>query len=296
MSVLDFSIRRDMPNREYHASEGISKSGLDAIAVSPAHYKYGRSSISPDTARIGTAFHKFLLEDGKGLIVPPNMTRRSKADKQDWAEWMDEHGADPEIPFNNPAADWFPLFEEETGITVLTENEFDVARDMAFTARQNSVADKLITDGTAEQSMFATYQGVKCRIRPDFVPNDGHIIVDLKTAADASRRAFRMSCAKYRYHVQHAFYSQIYYEVTGQYPEFYFVVIEKSPPYSCVVYKLGDEAVQNGQWLMDRDLATYKRCMESGEWPSHENDLDLDIPIFEEETFDIFIDGMEVAV
>ena len=61
------------------------------------------------------------------------------------------------------------------------------------------------------------------------------------------------------------------------------------------IYKLDELALANGIWLMERDIQTYKDCLASDEWPGYDNNLNLSIPIFEEETFDIIIDGEVVA-
>ena len=56
----------DISNEDYHKGAGISKSGLDLIAKSPAHYKAVIDGITvrePTKAQsLGTAFHELLLE------------------------------------------------------------------------------------------------------------------------------------------------------------------------------------------------------------------------------------------
>ena len=59
-------IYENISNEDYHGGEGISKSGLDLIAKSPAHYKAVIDGITvrePTKAQsLGTAFHELLLE------------------------------------------------------------------------------------------------------------------------------------------------------------------------------------------------------------------------------------------
>lgn len=59
-------IYENISNDEYHGCEGISKSGLDLVAKSPAHYKAVIDGITvrePTKAQaLGTAFHELLLE------------------------------------------------------------------------------------------------------------------------------------------------------------------------------------------------------------------------------------------
>lgn len=292
---MNTAVAKQMSNSEYHSTSAISKSGLDLIAKSPAHFKAGFSGIDQDAARIGTAFHSWVLEDSKDILTTPNFGTRAGNNKSVYEEWFKSNGATEDIT-NRPAAEWFPEFERQTGISLLSEKEHDELEKMVASVLRNDMAKQLFDSGQAEQSIFAEYLEVDCKCRPDFIVTGGKSLVDLKTTQDAGRRPFRNSCASYRYHVQDAFYSQIYYEATGIYPEFYFVVVEKSPPYSCVVYQLDTEARENGHYLMDRDLQTYKDCIESGKWPSHGNDLSLDIPIYDKETFGIFMDGQEMVI
>lgn len=59
-------IYNNISNEDYHSGPGISKSGLDLIAKSPAHYKAVIDGITvrePTAAQaLGTAFHELLLE------------------------------------------------------------------------------------------------------------------------------------------------------------------------------------------------------------------------------------------
>lgn len=65
---MEPGIYPDIPNDEYHKGPGVSKSGLDLIAKSPAHY-YHAVNAANDNERVptvaqafGTAFHALLLE------------------------------------------------------------------------------------------------------------------------------------------------------------------------------------------------------------------------------------------
>lgn len=266
-------------NEQYHALPSISKSGLDLIAKSPAHFKAGFQGIGADTARIGTGAHALVLENGKGLLTGIDRKRASNADKEAWDEWFAENGATESIATELKAAEWFPEFERQTGNVIVTpseKGELEAMRDSVLT-----VAGDLFTGGVAEQSILFEHDGVDCRVRPDYMSVDKNVMVDLKSSADASERGFRSSCAKYRYHVQHAMYSAGLMSETQHWPDFYFVVFEKKAPYPAAVYKLNEDAINHGIYLMERDLATYKRCLEDDEWPGYESNYNLSIPIWE---------------
>ena len=72
----------DMPNETYHASEGVSKSGLDLMDRSPAHYKNPKLRKSTRNMEIGTAIHAGILEperfDKEYVIVDSDPIKQGK--------------------------------------------------------------------------------------------------------------------------------------------------------------------------------------------------------------------------
>lgn len=63
---MEQGIYDNIPNADYHSGPGISKSGLDLIAKSPAHYFHAINAANDneptDAQAFGTAFHALLLE------------------------------------------------------------------------------------------------------------------------------------------------------------------------------------------------------------------------------------------
>lgn len=269
-----------LSNSEYHALESISKSGLDRIAKSPAHFKAGFQGIGADTARIGTAVHSRILEGSKDMIVAPDMPRRSAADKQRWDDWFLENGASEPIAAVLKADEQLPEFQRQSGLTVVTQSEKDAIDQMQESVMSNVLAASILEAGVAEQSILFNHNDVDCRVRPDWI-NPDHIIADVKSCVDASEHGFRKSCSKFRYHVQDAMYSQGYSAETGVWPRFVFIAVEKTAPYLCAVYELDAAAKENGHWLFERDLETYRECKDSGNWYGYENNFELSIPLWE---------------
>ena len=74
----------DISNEDYHAGDGVSKSQLDMVAMSPALLKWQKSA-PVDTEKLkaldmGTALHCLLLEPDefdKRFIVAPAFNRRT---------------------------------------------------------------------------------------------------------------------------------------------------------------------------------------------------------------------------
>jgi exodeoxyribonuclease VIII len=53
--------------------------------------------------------------------------------------------------------------------------------------------------------------------------------------------------------------------------EMVFVVVETVAPYRVECYTLPPDIRDEGQRLFERDLETYRRCMETGTWPNYTN-------------------------
>nr|DAE07958.1 MAG TPA: Exodeoxyribonuclease 8 [Siphoviridae sp. ctbLB3] len=238
----------NLPNHEYHAHPAISKSQLDLIARSPAHYQASLQSEheSTDALIFGSAFHDFVLQPElfaeTYVYRPDDLNPRTK----DGKAWL----------------------EAQADKIILKAEWHEQIQGMADSITAHSVASKLLTGGTAETSYFWTDAdtGAECRCRPDYLHPSG-IIVDLKSTTDASPTAFAKSCANFRYHVQAAFYSEGIYQTTGQRPKgFVFIAVEKTAPYAVGVYELDEAALMLGRELFQRDLDTYSTAKQNQQW------------------------------
>ena len=282
-------ITNEYTNAQYHALDSISKSGLDLIAKSPAHFKAGWQGIAGETARVGTSVHAAVLENGAGLIVAPDTPRASGADRATWQNWFQDHGAEIDTGRGAlPAAEWFGAFEKQTGMTIVKQAELDTLRQIRESVM--SVADGLLDEGEAEQSILFDHSGVKCRIRPDWINKGRNTIVDIKSCRDASEHGFAQSVSSYRYQVQDAFYSAGYYDEFDQWPTFVFIAVEKVAPYAAALYVLDAEAQDNGVMLMERDLETYRTCLETDAWPGYRGNRALPIRIYDRVDVDVVED------
>jgi hypothetical protein len=243
----------NMPNDSYHSYTGISKSGLDLIARSPAHYAY-RAAVEPSRAMvIGSATHAAIFEPdvfAKQYMLLKDVTdRRSSAYK----EAVKVHGED----------------------NVLTGKEADSVAGMQAALQLNHHAKALLgAKGWPEIAVFATdpVTGVLVKCKFDKLLCDLHAI-DLKTTQDL--REFAKSVANYRYHVQQAFYSDVFEWATGQQLNgFDFLAVEKDAPNASRIFALDKPSVDYGRKLYREALNTYAQCAHSNEWPLPDGDIE----------------------
>ena len=239
-------IEYNLPAADYHRLPRASKSGLDKIARSPAHYKCRDQKEPSKAMRIGTALHSLVLEGVEPIVMPEFSGKGSVALRD---EWKAAHA----------------------GALILSEDEAAGVLGMAASIAAHPIAGPAFRrpDGRAEVSALWTCPdtGVECKSRFDWlIPGE---IVDLKTTADASADAFARSVATYRYHVQDAFYSQAAASCDLDVEWFTFVCVETAPPYAVAVYRMNDFARQIGRALYLRDLRTLQECRERNEWPAY---------------------------
>lgn len=86
---MEPGIYDNITNHDYHTGPGISKSGLDLVAKSPAHYYHAKNAANDNEPTVaqafGTAFHSMLLEPGefqKTYVVELN--------RNDWPDAIDD--------------------------------------------------------------------------------------------------------------------------------------------------------------------------------------------------------------
>jgi exodeoxyribonuclease VIII len=251
----------------YHRHPALSKSGLDNINQSIAHYLYARKT-QPDTQalKIGRALHTLVLEGedafrdgfaypGKGSTEDNWSTKAGKA-------WRDEQYAEGRIPLHYAQAEELTLM-----LRSLKEHE------QAYTW--------LKQPGMREHSFFWTdvETGIECRCRPDLLAEvEGmRVLVDLKTTRDARPQQFLKSVVNYRYHVQDAWYSDGIAAVLGEAPvTFMLVAIESSPPYAVAMYELDHEWLERGRVRYREDLERWAEYQETqNKWVGYPAEIEL---------------------
>jgi len=256
----------ELSNAEYHEHPAVSKSHLDKVAKSPAHYWANfldpeRVPMAPTDAMVlGTALHTAVLEphlwSEQFAIAPDGIDRRYKAGKEAWA-----------------------AFEAEAqGKTVMTAEDGQRIQRMAQAVHQHPASSILLNlPGVVEASYFWTDDetGLECKSRPDWHSTDRRLIVDLKTTQDASPQGFQRSVAKWRYHVQAHWYQRPFAEAE----HFLFVAVETTAPFLVAVYAATPAMVAAGARVAERDLRLIASCRQSNEWPGYGDTIQpLDLP------------------
>ena len=244
---------------DYHAHPAVSKSGLDRINQSPAHFRAYLDGKDKDTdaKRKGRLCHMAILEPARfetEAVVAPDINRRTNAGKAEWEKWQKLH----------------------VGCEIIEDQaEEDMIRSIQASVLSHKTAGALLSyQGQTEVSAFWADQetGISCRCRPDKMLGGG-VIIDLKSARDASPRGFVRAVAEHRYYVQQAFYLDGFTAAGGCADTFIFIAFEKEPPFAVCCHQLQPEDVEEGRRAYRRNLETLARCRADNRWPSYADDI-----------------------
>lgn len=255
-------MHQDMTNEEYHSHAAVSKSDLDAAHKSGRHYFDKKNGpVRPSTAAfdLGTALHAAALPgesfDSVAVRMPEGLKKTTKEGKAFVAEHADKIILNP--------ADAYSIDQ------------------MMLSMLEHPVSSGLIKGelpGKSEQSFFVTEPetGLEVKCRPDFMLNDGSLIIDLKTTTDASPKGFQKSLVNFRYYVQAAWYLDVVEMSTGKRPEgFLFVAVEKQRPFSTGVYVADEEMMKIGREHAMEDLRKIAKWKAEDVYPGYSDRAEM---------------------
>ncbi len=247
-------VHDDVPNEQYHASEGISKTGAVTFDRCPALYRYGEKN-STRPQKLGSLFHCALLE-------PEQMAQRYH----------------PVTIRLNPGDKAYKAAElQAMGRELISQKDYDLAWRMRDEVMKETVARELITeDAIIERSAawIDPASGVLVRCRPDLIEPRMRVILDVKKCQDARKEANRRDIAKYRYHWAEAIYRDGMREADGWEPEaFVFLFIEEQPPFLSRACEIDPEDVSIARQDVAQVLRRYRDCLASDHWPRLESSI-----------------------
>lgn len=279
----------DEPIDLYHATDAVSHSKLNVFRRSAELYRqaYVAKTLPQEEPGkpliIGSALHSY-LNDGHAsfarsfVVIPQDAPRRPTR--------MQRSAKKPSPDTLAAIAFWDAVEREadEGGKSIISAEDLRLIEQMLAAVARNAFACELLTDPATECEV--TYRkkmahfAVQCR--PDARNHAGNdategrpYIVDIKTTPslhDGDFATFAKSFQNFGYHRQAAFYREVYCEVMDlpaetRRPDFYFIAIEKEPPFECVVYPVSDTALAVAEREVIADLKRLRACYESNTWP-----------------------------
>ena len=248
-----------MSNGDYHATDAISNSIISSMARSPAHCwalhidPSRPARIATPAMMAGTLAHCAILEPEAMQVRYTTRPAGIDLRTTDGKAW------DESVP---------------AGVEVITNDQTMTADRQRLAVMANPEMASLFALGEAEQSAFWRDEGtgLLCKCRPDWVHPlaDGRVmLVDVKTATDASPQEFSRTVWKYGYHRQAAWYSMGYQQATGkEVAGFVFAVVTNAHPFIAAAHMLDDEYFSMGDDECRSLLDIYAECKAAGKWPA----------------------------
>ena len=271
---------------DYHNGPGVSKSELDKIDISPAHYKHYKENPPEQTKAmaLGSAVHTAILEPDKfsTIYTVKPWLMVCQACETDWLDPVGDSTACPKCESEqierktlSMATKAGKAWRATSCGQILDRAEYDKILAMQD-AILNGPFSKLLTGGRAEVAMYAKckHTDLLKRGKADYVNTEAGVIVDVKTTKDAGVDGFGRSIEKFRYNVQAAYYLDLASQITGrEFSDFVFLCVESTEPYVTACYRLHDDAVSCGRQDYRENLATLKRCIDADRWPGYPEEI-----------------------
>ena len=255
-----------MPDAEYRKLSQLSKHDSDEYMRNPFAYfkrkETGYKREPSEAMKLGTALHMKVLEpdlfDKTYVAVPESIkVRRGK--------------------------EWDAFVEANEGKECLRLSQYVQISAMA-SALLSCPTNKPIFDATPKEwrevVLLSELIDVPIKSKVDMICPEKGIIVDVKTATDASPEAFTRQCVDFGYDVQAAWYA-MNAEANGiEVNEVCFFVVENEFPYVTGTYTFSrhSQFMMAGEMEVKRRLADYRFDLEIPEpepgWVVH----DLELP------------------
>lgn len=263
---IPLGIFHGVPIADYHASAGISNSGLGDFARSPLHFHAlhlnpARPAEEETPAQlVGSLAHCMILEPEAFMqryAVGPVDDKRLAA----WKAWE--------------------ALPRPKGIECIKPSQHEVAKAQALSVRSIPDVAQLLATGAPEVSAYWTDHatGELCRCRPDWVhpvQGRGVILVDVKTCGNASPQEFARQIGRMAYHRQAAWYTDGY-SIAAETPVlgFIFIAVETAWPFAASAVMLDDESLEQGRTENAELLERFSQCRKADSWPSYSNAIEL---------------------
>lgn len=288
----------DMPFAEYLAHPGIN-AGLLATAFQTCMSKVklqmdGGKSAQSDELDFGTAFHALVLEGREDFVThPPTYPAPGGHTKVKTGEIQPGDS----LPWTWSAGTCKLFAKENEGRTILSEAEAANVRGMAAVCHNDPELKPLMAGSKSEVTVIVEKDGLTFKIRVDTLTGGSLPVIDFKSARSAEPAKFVKAAYDLGYFLKSALYMDVLmwaglnsYDLDNK-REFWFVAIEKEPPYAhsitiCKDINLSYMYVGRRQYRYA--LQKIKKCLASGEWPAYgSSEAELHAPPWHQKEIEI---------
>lgn len=238
------------PNEKYHLNkDAIGSTTLKKVALRSAFHAISKEDEEKESPALilGSAIHTAILEPEQfdyQYIASPSFDRRTKEGKV--------------------LAEQFEIIAQ--GKMIITKDQLETVKGILKTISQHEIAQAMLSGGEAEYSYYWQDEetGLMLKCRPDYFNQNA--LIDLKSTRDASVSEFTRSCINLGYHIQAAFYLDVFNKANGtNIEDFFFVAVETEAPYAVNIFKMGEAEVALGRAQYKAALKEYAEAKKNPE-------------------------------
>lgn len=280
--IISNGIHEDISIREYHENKThLSATGLKIARRSLKEFQWWQQGKMPANTGahfdFGNAFELALLDKvafSAGVAIFP--------DSQFVEEAMT---ANPSLVkpraakvYTDAADKWEVANMGRYRVNDKGPQSYESIEHMLESCYQDKVIQALIKNTEYQLSLFWTdpETGLNLKTRPDICKRKKNVIVNVKTIEDGSPGAFSRELAKHDYPLQACI------EITGciqtglmeTVDEYYWLVVEKVPPYNATIYMFDQEDQKVFMDEMSYVLHKTKKAFDEGLFPGYSDRAD----------------------
>ena len=193
---------------------------------------------------------------------------------------QDEKLSDSISPQMTIYKDWKKQLATQ-GYEAITEEDKETATKMAEAiTRRPEIMKHLDQEGKAEVSIFVEsgLPHLNLKARPDWMPTNGNVMLDLKTTRDAHIDSFSKDVINFGYHYQ-AWHHMAVARLAGfNKSRFGWIAQEKEYPYEAALIWCPQELLEEAEMVMMGAMKEISLAYETGKWEGHYSDIDAQIP------------------
>lgn len=247
---MKLGINENISNSEYHSDrEYLSSSALKLLLSDPNKFnkiyiENNEEHIKQQTQSmiLGSLVHSMILEPeltDKEFVVYEGIRRGKAWDK----------------------------FKEENDKEVVTRLQYTLAEQLRDITTNSKIANDLLQNGEAEQTLCVDLEGLKIKVRADYYNSHQPCIVDLKTTfCDMSKQQLQDAIGNFQYDLSAALYVDAFATLGKEVPPFYFIFLGTGQVKDIVIYKASESMIENGRRKYKKAIEKYKEMKKSGDW------------------------------
>jgi hypothetical protein len=266
-------------NGEYRVGDKeytMSRSDLMEFSHCPHRWVSGFEKKRTDALSYGNLLDAYVLDKERfnsQFVICPEIYVNDKGEDKPW-NW------------NTKRCQEWRANREKYNKTIIKASEAEECQQASIALYNDPIITSFIESSDKQVMIVAEWKDesgiivpLKCLI--DLVPKKGQYLGDLKTCRTASNSQWPREVFNYGYHVQAAFYGNMYYIATGEARDgFVHILQENYPPYETGRKLISEEFIEIGKSRYENALKRYCHCLNTGKWGGYEDDTNRQIDGF----------------